>query len=358
MKNNYPNWIDGYGKAVYEITASHDVATNLPFDGFELMPLYADLWIDHLYLAIKKFRESNITIDEISKVLPNHSSMKFNLFELAFMFQSAKSDYKIVREITDFFVEIIKYRSVSKLWWENNIIKEYSNVVGVVESKKLLKVETETAKSVAKLSAGCAMLTQGLYNDFVTDYGYDVFGPYNAKDVYGEDYSLWIKEFADLNPVEIWPDRKDFPYKRITIFNVYKDLDSESYYIGCHMNYKQNLIDQMSYFQVEIDGSFVNNLEELNEVRDVILKNASEHFLLYKQFDFEKQKEIWMWQMCYQFKNFFEFLKLDWGPTKELLDSVKNKSLIPYYSKSDFNFSWHAETYGTNYLRDAYNLKK
>ena len=356
MVATYPPWIDGYAQAVFALAESTDPRTSLPFDGFNIMPLYASEWIDYLYQAIKKLRSSGVKTEQVLASLPGHSSMKFNLFELAYMFRSAQTNDAKVRCIVDFFIEVLEARAVHSAWWADTQVKSYMYATDIVKEKKLVVAEASSTKSVAQIIAGCAMLVHGLYNDFATDYSYDVYGPYDVSSVYQSGSALWVKEFVDLNPVELWPERKTFPYKTIKIFVVYRNVDSEFFYTGSHTNYKQNLLEQSTHVHVEVDGELVTNPTALKSIRDVILKDASEHFVMCKKFSFEKQKEVWLWQMCYQFKNFFSFLGLDWRPNQQMFEAVKGKDLEVYYPKEFvFDRAWCDEYLGANFLKKAYN---
>ncbi len=348
MPTTYPPWIDGYAKAVYKLSASHDPSTHLPFDGFMLMPHYVPEWVSFLMGPIDAFTKSGKSIQDIIHALPGHSSLKFNVFLLAYMFSQAKTDPEIVVKITNFFVSAIKQRAVNETWWADNLIKKYQNPQQF--TKHLQPATTDTAKTAAKISAGCGMLVHALYNDFATDLSFDVYGPYPIN----TSETFWVREYQNLNPTELWPNRA-FPYTSIKIYATYKDLDSNAHYIGCHMDYKQNLIEKLSRINVEVDGKHISNDEELLKIKDTIFKSASREFQICKSWNFEKQKHMWMTQMCYQFKPFFEEFNLNWQPTNQLREAVKNKQLVQYWEDDmEFTYAWHQEALGANDLREAY----
>lgn len=351
---NYPKWINGYAKAICKLGKSHDPDTHLPFNGFNFYPLFDDLWVDKIYNAIQKFHRSSLKLEEIIDFLPTHSSMKFNLLEIIIDLKTSNTDSSKAKFIVKFFVEAIKMRAVSKNWYEDNKIWEYEDVEEIIKNKKLVKADRELSIEVGRIIAGCGNLAYGLYNDFCTDYGYDVFGPYDTSRQFGDRASFFVRQFIDLKPVNIWPERKNFPYKTIKVYTIYNNVVSESYYIGCHMNYKQSLVDNLSYFQVEIDNNFVNSLVKLKEVREVILQNASEHYVMYKNVGFEEHKRIWLWQLCYQFKNFFKKVGVDWRPSDEMIKRVKDKELVNYITSYDVSFKKCYENWGINYLKAVY----
>jgi len=352
-------WIDSvYGPSIYELLKGHgDPSVHLPFNGFNFYPVFDDLWVDKIYSAVKKARGSGLSMEELIQFLPTHSFLKFKLFELIIDFKTARTDPQKVKTIFEFFIEAIQLRAVNKNFWQDNRIREYENVDEVIASKKLVRVRDKNVSSeVGKITAGCGTLVHGLYNDFCTDFGYDVFGPYDATKQFGEGSSLFIRQFIDLKPLEIWPQKKDFPYKTIKIYSIYRNVDSQSNFIGCAMVYKQSVVDNLINFQLEIDNRFVHILEELKEVREMILKEASEHYVLYRDLGFEEQKRLWLFQLSYPFKNFFERVGVNWQPDNKMLERVKDRELVDYISSYDIPRQEFNEKFGVDYLKNIFGI--
>jgi hypothetical protein len=119
---------------------------------------------------------------------------------------------------------------------------------------------------------------------------------------------------------------------------------------------KGNLVDNLTHFQVEVNNRKVNSLNKLRQIKALILESSSSHFMQVKKFDFEKQKRMYLFQMCYQFKNFFEHLGLNWKPSRQMLDQVKNKKLTKYIddNDTDFTLAENKELMGVNYIKKIY----
>lgn len=351
----YPEWIDKYAQTLYDLLKTHDTEALLPFNGFNFYPLFDDLWINKIHKAIQKYNESEFGIEDIIKYLPTHSSLKFNLLEIIIDLKTAHTDTLKAKKIVDFFVTAIKARAVADDWVNDNRIIDYKDADKIIKEKNLIKADRSLAVEVAKLTAGCGCLVHGLYNDFCTDFGYDVFGPYVLSNRFGKHATLFVRHFLDLKACDIWPKRHDgFPYETIKIHSAYNNVIAKSHYMGCHMVYEQSLIDNLAYFQVEIDGKFVNSLDELRNVKDVVLADASSQYVKYKNLGFEEHKRIWLWQLCYQFKDFFGKMGVDWRPSDEMINRVKNKKLISYISSFDFSFDECCEKCGINNLKHIY----
>lgn len=351
----YPKWIDGYAKAAYQLMRSHDPKTHLPFNGYEFYHYFFDLWIEKLYLAVKKFNSSKINIEEIINFLPPHSSIKFNLSEIIVMLEKSRADIDKAKTVIDFLVKIIESRAVNKKWWRDNLIKKYKDVKRIIKNKKLIKANPDTSRELAKVIAGCITLAHGLYNDYCTDYSYDVYGPYKVPTKKNK-LTLFIREFRDLKATAVWPKRKNFPYQSIKVYTIYKNVSSKAYYIGCHMDYKENLVNNLVSFQLEVDDKFINSLDKLRRIKEIIFNNSSRHFSKYKKLEFEQQKRIYLKQLCYQFKGFFEKMGVDWRPTKEMVKRVKNKKLTNLFSNYNLTYKQYCQSGGINYLKRIYEM--
>lgn len=357
-KRTYPQWIDGYARETYALAKSHDASTHMPFNPMNFHPLFDDLWVEKFYDAVTRFNNSGMAISEVMRYLPVHSSLKFNLLEMIVFLKTSNTNSQKARTIIDFFLKTIRQRAVNKNFWEDNLILEYRNANKVIKEKKLVKADRFQASEVAKIVAGCGSLAHGLYNDFCTDYGYDVFGPYNLSSRAGkEKLSLFVRQFSDLKPELLWPKFKNFPLKTVKVYAVYKGINSQSHYIGCHMVYKESVIDSLVKFQVEIDGKFISSLSELREIREIVLNAASNHYVGYKKLNFEQQKKMYLRQFGYQFKDFFDLFNINWRPSRKMIDRVKNKKLVDYFSDYDVDFRTFREKEGVDYLINIYSNK-
>ncbi len=354
MKEKYPKWIDEYGKAIYDSMHHHDVSAHMPFNGWDFYPLFADLIIEKIYSAVKNFKEKGLNVNEITDRLPNHNSMKFKLVEIIMWLKLTTAEPAKAKAIVDFFIDGIEARKVGAPLFLNNKIHTYENADQIIEKKKLVNATRELASEIGKITTGCATLVHGLYNDFCTDLSYDVYGPYSAENTYGKGTLLLVRSFSDLNPTELWPEHTPFPYKKIEIFSTYKNVEMTPTYVSCQMIYSGSLVDNLTHFQVEVEGKKINSLLELRAVREKLLQTASDLYVEYMNLGFEKQKELWLFQLCYQFKNLFDLVGQDWKPSQEMIDRVKGKELIPNVTSYEITKEEFYEKLGVTYLKGIY----
>ena len=354
MRQKYPKWIDDFAEAWRTSIQQHDINAHMPFNGWGLYVMFDDLWVDKLYQAITNIRKRGIKVEEIVNRLPNQSSMKFKFVEIVVCLKTSATRPERARTIADFFVEAIRARTVGEPLWMNNKIHQYANVKSIVKDKRLVLANREQASEIGKIVMGCATLGHGLYNDFCTDLGYDVYGPYDTSKVYGSNTSFLVRSFGDLNPTELWRDHAPFPYKKVTIYTVYKGVRMVPTYIACQMIYKESLVDNLFQFQVEVDRKFFNKLGELKTLREKLLATASKLYIEYKSMEFENKKVFWLYQLGYQLKKLFDIADMDWRPSQEMIDRVSGSNLgknIMTYAmpKSEFD-----KKFGIEYLRKAY----
>lgn len=342
------NWINEYAKKIFDITKTVDHRTFFPFDGFLFYPLFDNLWIEKFYQVVCELENKNISEADILKSLPTFSSLKFNFFEMLFMLNDANMDHEKSRKIINFFLQYIRHISVDEKWYNHDRIQKYINI----EHKKELAIfKKEDAPIVGKIICGCAALVHGLYNDYCTDFGYDVFGPYDVSKKFGKGSELFIKYFPDLKAELIWPERKGKKIDDIVIYQVLKNIKSKSYYMGSHIDYKNNIIENTICARVDVNGRSVKNKKKLHEISEMLLDDAAFHYNMCKEFDFEKQKEIYLLQFCYQFKKLFELAGISWRPSKEMKSAIRGKKLIKGSNFGKFNYDQSKEYFGINYLK-------
>lgn len=354
MHKAYPAWIDEYAEAYRSSFLKHDVKVHMPFNGWDFFPIFADLWVEKISATIHEINQNGLKIDDLADRLPNHASMKFGFSMTLFCMNIARTPAPVVRTICDFFIASINAQTAGAPLWMNNKIHAYENVSRVISDKKLVVADRERASEIGKIVTGCGTLGHGLYNDFHVDTTYDVYGPYSTTAEYGEGTSLLVKVFEDLNPTELWPTHTPFPFREIKIFNIYQGVELIPTFVACQMLSNGNLLDSLKYFQVEVDGRFVNSLVELKEVRNTLLKAASELYVEFIELGFEKKKELWLYQMGYQLKRLFDLAEHDWRPSEEMKKRVQGKDLIPTVSSYEVPQVEFYQTFGIQFLKEVY----
>ena len=198
----------------------------------------------------------------------------------------------------------------------NQIIKEIAWHAG----------NPESAKNLGRLITAAGSLVHGLYNDVVTDFGWEAYGPYNIN-LPNENYQLIIRHFPDLAPNELWADKFLTPIKDLKIYQFYTNTEWELAFLGCHTVLKSgNPITGLSYFAVSVNGHFVKP-EALPPIINELSEKAVEIYKEIRGKNFEQLKEMVIFQECYQLKKMFEAAYMNWQPTEKMLSLTKDKPL-------------------------------
>jgi hypothetical protein len=323
-----------------------------------LYSYYEDLWIDKVYEAVQKFRKSGKTIGEISKAMPNSSSCRFILLIMVMHLKNARvTDKQKIRALCDFFVDVVRSKTTNSDLFahDTNFAHTELEVDDFLNKTEWEAASAESAKEIGKTTVGLATLVHSLYNDWMTDYGYEICGPYDASKKFGGKHILLVRDFKDIKPVEIWPEANDFKHKSIRLLTVYKDLDCKIAYVGCHTTYSGNLLDHLSHYAVYADGKQIKGLEGLAELSSYFLGIAQELFAKYSSLDFEEQKRKYFVQEAYQLKNFFEAVGVPWKPTQDFYERVAGKPLreSPWLDYG-LSFEEYLEQFGMNNIARAY----
>ena len=186
----------------------------------------------------------------------------------------------------------------------------------------------EIARSIGRLSNACYNLSYGLYFEMFPSLVYENYGPYDASSLFGPGHTMLIREFNNVQCPEIWEQTRNFPYKKILVVAVYKDVDIQVDAIT-HLITKGDLLHGLKKAQVWVDGKVIS-FEMLESVIQTIEKKAIEMWQNMKKIDREEQKQKYIWVRAFSYKPLADRLGIDWRPPSAILEKVKNVPLITY----------------------------
>lgn len=350
-----PYWIQPFLESSYQLFANHDPASHLPFDAWGLHPIYGSLWLEKIYDMVIAFNEKGYRIEDHLDKFPNLSSTRFLVLMNTIHYQTSKmDDPKIITTIQDFLVKSIELRSKEDLFAHDKNIEHSNNQVKEIIKNNPLKSSTpEESREIGKILVALASLTHGLYNDWCTDYDYEITGPYHLN-----DQMILFRSFPDLNPKDVWPEIT-WDFKNASIITAYKNLDAKIAFVGCHITYTDNTINNLSGYNMQVDGKSLNNLELLKAFREQIMPIAAEQFERYLNMNFEGQKTKFVLQEHYQFKKLFDLVGMDWRPSQKIIEKIKDKELIKdVFPSYEMNMKNYRKAFGGDKLIDSYSKIK
>lgn len=334
MKKKYPKWIDEYTRSAYQFFQGMDLRTIEPLDCFHFHPLYSELWFEHLYQAIFRFNKKQLPFVKAVNAFPNPSSIRAMIEFLVthnndIVLSKKIIDKQKVRGVFSFFVKVLKEKNKKDIFARReNIGHSADEIKKIVKTTKWVKGTPEASKAIGKLYLGVSSLVNGLMNDWVTDNGIEVWGPYNVSKFFGPKAILVIREFSRLKPVELWPQAKKYKHKNINIITVYKNVEMEVQFIGCHTIYKGDLAKNLLQYAVEVDGRTVSRPQAIRQLSEYYLQLARAQYKRVRRMSFEALKQKILEQELYQLKDFFKLAGLNNRPPKIIKERVKGKKLL------------------------------
>jgi len=325
-KNKIPGWIDQYAKAVRRFTFNHDhdPGSHLPFNAFRFYPLYFNVWLDKIYQAIILTNRRKYGSGKIIKAMPAYGSLKYIFYTLVNMAGYFDYDVKRAKVIFDFFVKIMQSISADK-----NIFNEYENILRTPSQLKpiiagLKKVSGEQEKkTLAKFIGILAMYNHALYNDFSTEFGYSIEGPYQLN----AEEQLVIRHFPNLNPKELWPSLAGIKLSNIVVCSIYKNIRLKMRFTTTHLITKDNYQDKLAKYLIFINDKPMLNSNKLFALTTKIAERTAQIYQEQKKLNFERTKIKFLTQQAYELKGLFDLAGLNWRPGQELLNKVRNKKL-------------------------------
>ncbi len=346
-----PDWIEDFARSSYKLWRGHDPEAHLPFNVFGLYGYYERLWIEKLNEAVMCLNESGIGVAEAADAMPNPSSCRLMLMLTVMQMRNAGTEPSTEKHLANFFYDVIQHKmnGGDVFAASANNAHTTSMVSDIISSAEWNRADSASARVFGQLCVGLGTLVHGLYNDWFTDYSYEMYGPYtiNGK-------TLLIRDFNDLKPVDVWPETRKLRFKRVRVLASYQNLDCKISYVGCHATYSRQLPESLKSYAICADGRWIS-AEELEDTASYYLAAAQRQFTEYSRLPLERQKEIYFVQEAYQLRALFELAGMDWKPSEAFYKSVKNQPLLPSpWPDYNLTFKAYKEKFGINRLTAAY----
>lgn len=353
-----PAWIDEFARSSYQLFYHHDPKSHQVFNVFGLYDYYDRLWIDRLYETILKWNGSGASIAEIAKHMPNPSSCRFIFVLISMHLKNSNiTDKEKIKTICDFFYNVIRFKTAGKdvFAHDSNQMHARKEIGLLAEKTPWTKSDENWARELGKLSVGCATLVHTMYSDWMTDYSYEIYGPYDVSKHFGKNAILLVRDFEDLKPDAYWPGASKFKHKSIRLLTVYKNLACKIAYVGCHATYSGSIISHLAKHALYADGKLVPRFEGLKNISSYYLKTAQSTFADYQKLAFEEKKRIYFHQEAYPLKSFFEGVGVNWKPPKEFFAAVKGKPLLESpWPNYNLTLREYSKKFGMDKIKQAY----
>lgn len=329
MSSINKNWIDEFARGSFSLYSGNTISSFQPLDFFHFYPMWYDLWVPRIAAAITTLGWSDKPYKEIGVFLPTPSNMRAILQKLI---PSTLGHRTINKEetalVANFFARMLMEACPGDPFgFESNPLHREEEIKGIVTSTPWQEGAPATARNIGKLITAAGSLVHGLYNDVVTDFGWDTYGPYKNTEKDGALYTMLIRNFPDLRP-NLWPSEFLPSVKEVKIYQLYQDVEWVIGCVGCHTIVKSgDPISGLKYFAVVADGKVLTS-EEIGVLTQELAEKAEKIYLEIRRKNFEELKEMVMLQECYQLHQMFEAAEMNWRPTEEMKALIKDKPLL------------------------------
>ncbi len=298
-----------------------DVSTLKPINFVEIDPLYAKEWVKKILLIIEKQKELQLPWKNLALAMHCPSVKRCEMILALVNSKLAKANLRERIEIANFYKNMLTAVCLDDPFAiKKNIVHNKNKIKKIL--KKLKPASPSFAKKLGRLSNACYNLSYGIYSDINPQICYENFGPYKIG-----DERLVIKKFQNLKPHELWGSIvNDIPCNLIKIYCLYKNVEF-SVDIASHAKFKGDTINGLKYCALEVDGKSY----DINKIDSLIEKIELKSIKMWKNLTslgFGEAKIKYLEQRCYNYINICKLLGLDWRPTKEMLEAVKNKKLV------------------------------
>ncbi|GEM_PF-2048740 len=323
------SWIQDFAKGSFLLTQGQSIDGYQPLDFFHFFPMWYDLWVERIASVIDELHLEEKSFSELKHLLPSPSNIRSILIK---MFPSILGKTFFPREeykkVAQFFARMLKEGSLEDPFaCKKNIIHSEEELKEFLQKISFENGNPENAKIFGQLITALGSHVHGLYNDVVTDFGWDAYGPYEIH-FENEPYAFLIRHFSHMMPEELWPQEFLLSQKEIFMFGLYQGVKWEIGYVGCHtIPTIGSPIQGLKKFAIIADGKALNE-KEIFELKEEAAWKATSLYQEIHKFDFESLKEKTMLQECYQLKKLFDASKYDWKPTQEMLVRIEGKPLL------------------------------
>lgn len=320
------SWIKEFSKSASNLFKGQVLEGFQPIDFYHFFPLWYDVWIVHIAQAMKKLGLESKHFNKTKELLPPPSNIRAILVKMIPSYHANpaknKEDYQLV---ANFFVRMLKESCPDDPFaLKSNPLHASTEIGTLITKTNWNKANVQTARKIGQLITATGSLVHGLYNDVVTDLGWDVYGPYFLK----SNQTFLIRHFPNLQPKELWHKKFLASVKEIIIYAIYKDVKWEISFVGCHTISKgQSPVEGMEKFAIYA-GKKPLNISKIDTLIEELSLKATKIYKEIQRLNFEELKLLVMKQECYQLKKLFDKAGIDWQPTREMITRVKNKPLM------------------------------
>lgn len=321
--------IEDFLRAIEDGFSGVNPRTSWPLNGGQIDAYFdVDEALDIYYRLVKL--KKKLSIKEISDLMPPPDVIRI------FLQHNSIIGLKVAKELgigevsikdrvdyTLFLFDILRQKVRNDIFCADgkNLILSQEEVREILEKSGWNEPkDEEEKKKVAFLNVMGNNLAYTLYYDVFMTGGVYLHGAYEARDTFGDGAVLVVRDYHDLNPVELWPDL-EMSFNKMKIFVVYKNLDYKLNFMN-HPVTVDTIADKLIAYKIFIDDKEIK-IDGVDEVLEVLSKTASSQSkkinALPNLDKVRKGAEI----AFYLFRNLRERMGDDWKPPKMVEETIQ-----------------------------------
>lgn len=323
------SWIDEFAKGSFSLYSGNTLSAFQPLDFFHFYPLWYDLWLARIVEAMKKLQVENKHYQDLKHALQTPSNMRAILQKLIPTYKGlTNKNIQHHKLVGDFFARMLEEACPADPFGKHtNQCHTAEEINDLYTTLTWQEADIPVARKIGQLLTAAGSLVHGQYNDVVTDMAWDTYGPYKITER-GQDYTLLIRHFPNLAPKELWPQNFLASITDLKIFALYQNVEWEIACVGCHTIAKSgNPVEGLKKYAILADGKPLT-MDQVNKIITELSQKAEAIYKQIRTLDMEQLKQLVMLQECYQLNKLFAAAKMDWRPTEEMTERIKNKPLL------------------------------
>lgn len=297
-----------------------------PFNPYtSLWPLYSKEWLDWLYVAFEKSKQKNSTNRELAFGFLGPQIIRKTLVDVAFMSKACSYDKKKTEQLLTWLKDILLEKCTGDPFgFESNQVLSKEDLKYLMQMFPFHPPVEGEAQAAMQLVKNCEALTQVnfLWN---TQEWLDTYGPYTLP----SGRKIMLHAFTNFEPVEIFPHAAGFDPSTIYIYSIHDNAEIKVDYYG-RTNNKSPLAETMTSLLIFEHGRLVKDQTRIIQLNALLQEEAQKQAMRMQALDAEQLKEKEVELHCYMYRELFKLLELDWKPTQEMKNAVKDKALLKF----------------------------
>jgi len=319
------HWIDDFLDSWMAVERTTDWRTAQPFSVDALDPYYYDIILQNLLNALEKLPKSIDPKALFVGPTNTRNTMVMSLFYSKF--------YGIGRDermkIANFYNKILRSYSPKDPFCRKGTNRIYTEKTlrGIVKKTRWVAADGEAPRELGKLSASLAALVYSLYTDASPSLSGEFHGPYDVSKRFGRGHILFVRDYFDLKPIDLWEHAKKYRYKQVVVYAVYKNVKMWCDFYG-NFTPNKDLKSNLAYYSVTADGKPLSGPKKIKALSEYIGGLTLQQMNRINKMNLEETKRKFMETESLQYKSVFRLAGFDWRPTPSMIKRIKNKRLI------------------------------